>query len=214
MRFFLLAQGPMMLKKALRTGFIEGTLLDAYALERSGRDTSLMLQEAHELGYTFVGAKADAIDAIAITNYVQNLLHVVKQSFVLFMPMTLESLKAVRSVTALGVIPGISYVCTVAQGLAAARAGAHYVLLDDKRLSENGIDVISVVKAMSDAFFMGQLATKILIEGELTADRVGKLAVSGAYGIISVFDVLTQLVYHPITDLSLEMMLMDAKDQH
>ncbi len=214
MRFFLLAQGPAMLKTAGRTGFVEGVLLDSHALKRSGRDTTLMLQEAHELGFTFVGAKADAIDAIAITRQAQDLLYAVQRPFTLFMPMTLESLKAVRSVTALGVTPGISYVCTVAQGLVAARAGAHYILLDDKRLGEYGLDVVSVVKAMYDAFSVSQLSTKILVEGMMTADCVGKLAVSGAYGIISVFDVLTQLAYHPVTDLSLEMMLMDAKNQH
>ena len=210
MRFYLVAQDPAMLKTASRTGFIEGVYLDKRAIQKTGRDESLLMQEAYELGFSFVALQAGAFDATAISEQAKNLLQGVAQPFTLFMPMTFESLKAAKRLTELGVKPGIGYICTVAQALVAARAGAQYVMLEHDRLSQYGIDTVSLARAITSAFTVSDTAVKVIVDGVKSADLTASLAMCGIHAVVCSFDVIQTLVYHPVTDLCLEAMLTDA----
>ncbi|MCY7894047.1 fructose-6-phosphate aldolase [Bacillus vallismortis] len=124
-------------------------------------------------------------------------------------PMTSDGLKAVRTLTELGIKTNVTLIFNANQALLAARAGATYVSpflgrLDD--IGHNGLDLISDVKAIFD---IHGLDTQIIAASIRHPQHVTEAALRGAHIGTMPLKVIHSLTKHPLTDKGIEQFLAD-----
>ncbi|MEP6703424.1 MAG: fructose-6-phosphate aldolase [Acidobacteriota bacterium] len=126
-------------------------------------------------------------------------------------PLTLEGLKATRTLTNEGTGVNVTLCFSAAQAILAAKAGAKYISpfigrLDD--IATNGMQLISdIVQIYGNYGF----ATEVLAASIRHPMHIVDCALAGADVATIPFKVILQLVKHPLTDKGLEGFLSDWK---
>src|SRR5690625_1775629 len=126
-------------------------------------------------------------------------------------PMTLEGLKAVKAFSDLNIKTNVTLIFNATQALLAARAGATYVSPFLGRLDDIGHDGMQLIATISQIFKEAQLHTQIIAASIRHPLHVTEAALNGAHIATIPFNVLKQLVKHPLTDKGIEQFLHDWK---
>lgn len=128
-------------------------------------------------------------------------------------PMTLEGLKAVKAFKELDIQTNVTLIFNVNQALLAARAGATYVSPFLGRLDDIGHDGMTLIQVISDIFSQHNLSTQIIAASIRHPLHVIDAARNGAHIATIPYDVIEQLVNHPLTDQGIEKFLADWNKQ-
>ncbi len=133
------------------------------------------------------------------------------KNIVVKIPMTVNGIKAIKSLTEEGIRTNCTLIFSPTQALIAAKAGASYVSpflgrLDD--ISHNGIELIRSIRMMFDNY---GFETEILAASIRHPRHVVECAEIGADVVTIPYKVLLQLFKHPLTDLGLEKFLSDYR---
>lgn len=126
-------------------------------------------------------------------------------------PLTLDGLKACRTLTAEGTGVNVTLCFSPAQALLAAKAGARYISpfigrLDD--ISTNGMQLIMDIVQIYDNY---DFDTQVLAASIRHPMHIVDCALARADVATIPFKVIKQLVQHPLTDKGLEAFLADWK---
>lgn len=126
-------------------------------------------------------------------------------------PMTAEGLKACKALTAEGIKTNVTLIFTANQALLAARAGATYVSpflgrLDD--ISTSGVDLIRTIAEM---FAVAGIETEIIAASVRHPMHVTDCALAGADIATVPYNVIEQMIKHPLTDQGIEKFQADYK---
>lgn len=100
-------------------------------------------------------------------------------------------------------------VFTPMQALIAARIGAEYVAPYVNRLDNIVSDGVNVVAEIVKIFNMHGLNTGVLAASFKSVQQVHLCCLAGAHAVTVSPDILTRLLYHPLTDLSVEQFQKD-----
>jgi len=124
-------------------------------------------------------------------------------------PMLMEGLVAVKSLSAMEIETNVTLVFSPLQALLAAKAGATYVSpfvgrLDD--ISHDGMEIVSQIVSMYDNY---GFATEVLVASVRSPLHILDAALMGADVATIPFGVLQKLAKHPLTDVGLEKFLAD-----
>ena len=131
-------------------------------------------------------------------------------NMVVKIPMTVEGLKAVKRLTALGIKTNVTLIFSANQALLAARAGATYISpflgrLDD--ISTRGTDLI---RDIADIFAVAEdIDTKIIAASVRHPMHVTECALAGADIATVPYKVIEQMVNHPLTTAGIEKFRVD-----
>ena len=131
-------------------------------------------------------------------------------NMVVKIPMTVEGLKAVKALTALGIKTNVTLVFSANQALLAAKAGATFVSPFIGRLDDIGLDgmeLIREIRVIYDNY--PELTTEILAASIRTVNHVKQAAMVGADVATIPPAVLQALVKHPLTDIGLRQFVAD-----
>ena len=131
------------------------------------------------------------------------------KNIVVKIPMTIDGVKAIKTLTEEGIKTNCTLVFSASQALLAAKAGATYVSpfigrLDD--ISMDGLNLISEIRTMFDNY---GFETYILAASIRHPKHVVECAKIGADVATIPYKVLMQLFKHPLTDVGLEKFLAD-----
>jgi transaldolase len=124
-------------------------------------------------------------------------------------PMTLEGLKAVKAFSDKGIKTNVTLIFNPNQALLAARAGATYVSPFLGRLDDIGHDGMQLVATIAEIFNRHGIETEIIAASIRHPMHVTDAALNGAHIATVPFNVLSQLVKHPLTDQGIEKFLAD-----
>ena len=132
-------------------------------------------------------------------------------NMVVKIPMTAEGLKACKALTAEGIKTNVTLIFTANQALLAARAGATYVSpflgrLDD--ISTSGVDLIRTIAEM---FAVAGIETEIIAASVRHPMHVTDCALAGADIATVPYNVIEQMIKHPLTDQGIEKFQADYK---
>src|SRR5690625_2087168 len=127
-------------------------------------------------------------------------------------PMTLEGLKAVKAFSDLNITTNVTLIFNANQALLAARAGATYVSPFLGRLDDIGHDGMQLIATISQIFKEASIKTKIIAASIRHPLHVTEAALNGAHIATIPFNVLKQLVHHPLTDKGIEQFLTDWRN--
>ncbi|MCY0875957.1 MAG: hypothetical protein OWT28_06800 [Firmicutes bacterium] len=211
MRFYLVSADLFEARQAAALGFVQGVYVPRNPVARTGRDYAQLVSEISRLSMGIVGVQAEAFDAESLAAEARAVSRDSQGHIAFVMPMTLESVRAVRSCYAERVLPSLQFVASPVQALVAAQAGASAILLDAVVLGEAGIPVAPLVTDIKRLFHQGRLRTDILVESARDVAEVGRVAVAGADGVLCNWDVLQTLAYHPLSDQGIERLLAERE---
>ena len=126
-------------------------------------------------------------------------------------PVTEQGIKAIKMAKDAGLNVTATAIFTQQQALVAAVAGADYVAPYVSRLdniSSHGIEVVaSIVSCLKQA----KLPTEVLAASFKTVDQVYRISECGAQSATISYEILEALRKHPMTDISMEQFMKDAK---
>jgi transaldolase len=128
-------------------------------------------------------------------------------------PMTWDGLKACKTLSESGTKVNVTLCFSAAQAILAAKAGATYVSpfigrLDD--IGKNGIGLIEEIRDIYDNYLEFS-TTQILAASIRNIDHIINVAKIGADVATAPYQIIKQMIEHPLTDAGLERFITDAK---
>ena len=133
----------------------------------------------------------------------------VADNIVVKIPMTLEGLKAIRTLSDQSIPTNCTLVFNPIQALMAAKAGASYVSPFVGRLDDIQTPGMELISQMVQIFQNYDITTEVLVASIRSPVHVVEAALAGADVSTMPYSVLEQLSKHPLTDIGLERFLAD-----
>lgn len=129
------------------------------------------------------------------------------KNIVIKIPMTIEGVKAVKTLSQLGIKTNVTLVFSVSQALMAATAGATYVSpflgrLDDLTNTDDaGYNLVKEIKGMFKTY---NFKTQIIAASIRHTNHINQSVEAGADIATVPYNVLKEMVYHELTDKGLK----------
>lgn len=209
MKFFVDTANLDDIKEAHEVGILSGVTTNPSLVAKEGVDFHDRLREITALiTEGSVSAEVIALDAEGMVREGRELAKIAP-NITVKIPMTLEGLKAVKSLSDDGIETNVTLVFSANQALLAARAGATYVSPFLGRLDDIGHDGLDLISTISEIFDVHMLDTQIIAASIRHPQHVTEAALRGAHIATVPFSLIGQLTKHPLTDIGIEKFLAD-----
>jgi transaldolase len=210
MKFFVDTADTKDIADLAATGLIDGVTTNPSLIAKSGRPFAEVIAEICALTTGPVSAEVVATDYDGMIKEGRKLAKIASNVTVK-LPLTLDGLKACKTLTGEGTQVNVTLCFSANQALLAAKAGATFISpfigrLDDIHL--DGMELIQEIRQIYDNYLFD---TEILAASIRTANHVKQCALVGADVMTAPPAVIKSLVNHPLTDKGLETFLSDAK---
>ncbi len=210
MKFFIDTANVKEIREAASLGVVDGVTTNPSLIAKEGRDFKQVIAEICSIVDGPVSAEAVSLEADKMVAEGLNLAGIHK-NVVVKLPMTKDGLKATKKLADKGVRVNMTLVFSPAQALLAAKVGAAYVSpfvgrLDD--ISHYGMDLVQQVIQIYENY---DYDTEVIVASVRNPLHVLDAALAGAHIATIPFNVLDQLVKHPLTDIGIEKFLADWK---
>lgn len=208
MKFFIDTANIDEIKKAAGWGLVDGVTTNPSLVAREKRSFKDIIEEICSIVDGPVSAEAVSMDAAGLIKEARELSKIHK-NIVVKIPMTLDGLQAVKTLSTEGIKTNVTLVFSALQALLAAKAGASYVSpfvgrLDD--ISHTGMELIGQIL---DIYGNYGFASEVIVASIRNPIHVLDSAAMGAHVATIPFKVLEQLSKHPLTDAGIKKFLED-----
>ena len=208
MKFFIDTANIDEIKKGMEMGLVDGVTTNPSLLAKEKKDPDSVLKEILQTVPGPVSLEVISTVAEGMIDEARKLAEL-GQNAVIKIPMTEDGIKAVRTLTDEGIQTNVTLIFQPVQALIAAKAGATYVSpfigrLDD--ISQRGMEIID---SIAKIFYNYAIETEVIVASIRNPMHVLDAALIGADIATIPFNVLKQLMNHPLTDLGLEKFLKD-----
>ncbi len=208
MKLFLDTANIEEIRQAVQWGVIEGVTTNPSLASREEESFLDILPKICRLVKGPVSAEVISGEWQGMVEEARQLA-AVASNVVVKIPVTWEGLQAVKVLAGEGINTNVTLVFSVNQALLAARAGASYVSPFLGRLDDIGESGISLLKDMVAVFDRHQIATRIIAASIRHPEHVTQAALAGAPVATIPYQVLRQMVVHPLTGQGLEKFMAD-----
>jgi len=208
MKFFVDSADVSEIREIASWGLADGVTTNPSLLARTGRPYADVLREICDLVDGPVSAEVVSSDAPTMLEEGQKLARLNPQ-IVVKCPVTIEGLKAAKALSARGVRVNVTLVFSPLQGLAAAKCGASYISPFIGRLDDIGQDGVAVVYQLVRILRNYEYPAQVLVASVRSPNHLLRAAEAGAHVATLPFNVMKQIVKHPLTDVGLENFLTD-----
>lgn len=203
MIFFLDTANVEYIKKVNDMGVIKGVTTNPSLIAKEGRDFNEVIKEITEIVHGPISGEVVSEDAEGMIAEGRKIATIHK-NMIVKIPMTEEGLKAVKVLAKEGIKTNVTLIFSATQALLAANAGATYVSpflgrIDD--ISMNGMDLI---KDIAEIFSIHGIESKIIAASVRTPIHVIEAAKAGADIATVPYELIMNMLKHPLTDQGLE----------
>jgi transaldolase len=210
MKFFIDTANVDEIREGNEMGMVDGVTTNPSLIAKEGRDFKQVIEEICTIVDGPISAEAVSLDAPGMIAEARDLAKIHK-NIVVKIPMTIEGMKAVRTLAGEGIATNVTLVFSPLQALMAAKAGASYVSpfvgrLDD--LSQEGMDLVDQIVTIYDNY---GYQTEVIVASVRNPLHVLESALIGADIATIPFSVLKKLAAHPLTDKGIAAFLDDWK---
>lgn len=211
MRFFLDTANVEYIREANEMGVICGVTTNPSLIAKEGRDFNEVIKEITEIVDGPISGEVISEDAKGMIEEGRKIAAIHK-NMIVKIPMTAEGLKATKVLANEGIKINVTLIFSVNQALLAANAGATYVSpflgrIDD--ISMNGMDL---VRNIAEIFRVHKISTKIIAASVRNPLHVIEAARAGADIATVPYNLVQQMIKHPLTDQGLEKFKKDWQD--
>jgi transaldolase len=210
MKFFIDTGDVGEIREAHAMGLVDGVTTNPSLIAKSGRKYKDVVVEICEIINGPISAE------VLSTTYDEMMAeahdwHKIHKNIVVKLPLIPDGLKAVKTCTQEGIRTNVTLCFSPNQALLAAKAGASYISpfigrLDD--VSEHGMELIEKIVTIYNNY---NFETEVLVASVRSPMHVVDAAMTGADVCTIPFNVMTQLIKHPLTDVGLKKFVEDAK---
>lgn len=212
MKFFIDTANIEHIRSANALGIVAGVTTNPSLVAKEGVSFHDRLREITKEVTGSVSAEVIAEDADGMIKEGKQLA-AIAPNITVKVPMTLEGLKAVKVLADEDIKTNVTLIFSANQALLAARAGATYVSPFLGRLDDIGHDGMELIKVISSIFNTHKIETEIIAASIRHPIHVMDAAKNGAHIATVPFQILEQLVQHPLTDKGIEIFLADWNKQ-
>ena len=203
MKFFLDTANVEQISEINEMGVICGVTTNPSLVAKEGRDFNEVIKEITEIVDGPISGEVVSEDAARMIKEGREIAKIHK-NMIVKIPMTGEGLKAVKVLSSEGIKTNVTLIFSATQALLAANAGATYVSpflgrIDD--ISMNGMDL---VRDVSEIFNIYGIETQIIAASVRTPIHVIEAAKAGADIATVPYNLVKQMIKHPLTDTGLE----------
>jgi transaldolase len=208
MKFFADTADTAAIRDLAETGLLDGVTTNPSLVMKSGRDFKEVVRDICAMVEGPVSAETVALDAETMIAEGRELARL-GDNVAIKVPLTLDGLKACKTLTGEGRMVNVTLCFSANQALLAAKAGATFISpfvgrLDDINL--DGMELISDIRQIYDNY---GFETQILAASIRTVNHVSEAAKIGADVATMPPEVIKKLAAHPLTDKGLDAFLRD-----
>ncbi|RDC71157.1 fructose-6-phosphate aldolase [Rhodovulum sp. 12E13] len=208
MKFFADTADTAAIRELAETGLLDGVTTNPSLVMKSGRDFKEVVRDICAMVEGPVSAETVALDAETMIAEGRELARL-GDNVAIKVPLTLDGLKACKTLTGEGRMVNVTLCFSANQALLAAKAGATFISpfvgrLDDINL--DGMELISDIRQIYDNY---GFETQILAASIRTVNHVSEAAKIGADVATMPPEVIKKLAAHPLTDKGLDAFLKD-----
>lgn len=208
MKFFIDTANVSEIVKANELGVIRGVTTNPSLIAKEGRNFQEVVKEICEIvdgpiSAEVISAEADGMVEEALP------LAAIHPNIVIKVPMTGEGLKAVKRLTAKGIKTNVTLIFSSNQAILAAAAGASYVSPFVGRLEDINEDGMKLVGEIAAIFKNYEIKTEIIAASVRNVRHVTLAALAGSHIATIPYNVIDQMLKHPLTDAGIAKFLAD-----
>jgi transaldolase len=208
MKIFIDTANLEEIEKANSLGILDGVTTNPTLLSREGKDPVKQLKNICSIVAGPVSAEVNSQDCPGMVKEAEALVKIAA-NIVIKVPITEEGLRATRILTKKGIKTNLTLCFSPIQALLVAKAGATFVSpfvgrLDD--ISAEGMNIIADIKRIYDNY---DIKTGIIVASIRNPIHVLAAARIGAHVATIPFNVISQLLKHPLTDIGIKRFLDD-----
>jgi len=209
MKFFIDTANIDQIKEANAIGVIDGVTTNPSLVAKENRDFKELISEICSIVDGDISGEVVALDAEGMVREAQEIAAIDRNKMVIKLPMTVDGLKACKTLTGMGIKTNVTLVFSPSQALLAAKAGATYVSpfvgrLDD--ISHVGMDLIDQIVTIYGNY---GFTSEVIVASIRNPLHVVEAAMMGAHVATIPFNVIESLTKHPLTDIGIEKFLKD-----
>lgn len=208
MKIFIDTANINEIREAYSWGVIDGVTTNPSLIAKEGKDFRKVIEEICSIVDGPISAEAVSMDAEGMIKESRDLSKI-HENIVVKIPMTKEGLKAVKRVSSEKIKTNMTLIFSPNQALLAAKAGATYISpfvgrLDD--ISHVGMDLVGQIVEIFDNY---AFETEVIVASIRNPLHVVEAAMMGAHVATIPFNVLEQMLKHPLTDIGIKKFLED-----
>ena len=208
MKFFLDTANVEYIKEVNEMGVICGVTTNPSLIAKEGRDFNEVIKEITEIVDGPISGEVVSEDATGMIKEGREIAKIHK-NMIVKIPMTGEGLKATKVLTSEGIKTNVTLVFSANQALLAANAGATYVSPFLGRLDDISMKGMDLVRDISEIFSLHGIETQIIAASVRNPIHVLEAARAGADIATVPYELVKQMLNHPLTDQGLEKFKVD-----
>jgi transaldolase len=208
MKFFIDTASVAEIQESADLGLLDGVTTNPTLLSKETGDPREILREITKIVDGPVSAEVTALDHQGMVREGLE-LRKIADNITVKIPMTLEGLKALRSLSSQGVPTNCTLIFSATQALMAAKAGATFASPFVGRLDDISTDGMQLIDQCCTIYKNYGFATQVLVASVRHPIHVVTAAMMGAHVATMPAKVIGQLASHPLTDIGLEKFLAD-----
>jgi len=211
MKFFIDTANLDEIREANEMGLIDGvTTNPSLVAKEGGVDFREHMAKICEIVPGDVSIEVTALDTEGMLSQGRDYAKIA-QNAVIKVPLTMEGLKACRTLRSENIKVNVTLCFSASQALLAAKAGANYISPFIGRLDDVSTDGIQLIQDIVQIYGNYGYATEVLAASIRHPMHIVQCALAAADVATIPFKVLTQLAKHPLTDKGLDAFLADWK---
>lgn len=208
MKFFIDTANLDEIRSAASMGLLDGVTTNPSLVAKEKRDFFELLKEICKIVNGPISAEVVALDAPGMLKEA-HVLAKIHENITIKCPMTIEGLKACKSLSGEGIKVNMTLVFSPSQAILAAKAGATFVSPFVGRLDDVSTDGMELIEQIVTIYENYDFATEILVASVRHPIHVVQAALMGAHVVTMPYKVIEQLAKHPLTDVGIDRFLKD-----
>ena len=211
MKFFIDTANLDEIRECAEMGLIDGVTTNPSLVSKEGSvDFKEHIAKICALVKGDVSAEVTSLDTEGMLNEGREYAKIAP-NVVIKCPLTMDGLKATRTLREEGTKVNVTLCFSAAQALLAAKAGATYISPFIGRLDDIAQDGMQLIRDIVQIYDNYGFATEVLAASIRHPMHIVDCALAGADVATIPFKVIQQLVKHPLTDKGLDAFLADWK---
>ena len=208
MKFFIDTANIYEIKNGIEMVLVDGVTTNPSLLSKEKRDPQAIIKEILSIVEGPVSLEVVSTNSKEMIEESRKLASL-GQNAVIKIPMTEEGVKAVKTLSGEGIKTNVTLIFQPIQALIAAKAGASYVSPFIGRLDDISQRGMGIIEDIATIFTNYGFEAEIIVASIRNPIHVLDAALIGADIATIPFNVLSQLIRHPLTDIGLEKFLKD-----
>lgn len=208
MKFFIDTAEVSEIAALKETGLLDGVTTNPSLIAQSGRDFKEVIAEICALVDGPVSAEVASTEYDGMIREAA-ILSAIAKNVVIKLPLTMDGLKACKTLTDKGVKTNVTLCFSATQALLAAKVGATYISPFIGRLDDMNIDGMELIEEIRTIYDNYGYMTEILAASIRSVNHVKDAAIAGADVSTIPPAVVRKLAGHPLTDKGLAAFVKD-----